>query len=671
MLSDLERSGLDAEDASRMKLEVYAASELDEVKPIGAGYRIPYFSIDGGVIATMYRYRYLEDTRRRGFGAMGSAKARRYSQPAGSPPDVYWPPFTAWHQIAEDPSVPIIITEGEKKAAICTKMGLPTVGLGGVWSFRSKALGARLLPALTRVVWKERTVFIAYDSDAVVNADVCRAEIALAEELMRHGAVLKLIRLPELEEGVKCGLDDYLVSEGVERFMSLCESTEPYAQGKELHRLNSEVVYVQDPGVVFVRASSQLVRPSDFVNHRFADRQYTKISFDAKGAPKMSMQQTAPDWLKWPQRAVASKLVFAPGEDDITPARELNLWKGWPFLPKRGCVKPWTELLDFIFADHPVGRKWVEQWAAYPVQFPGTKLRNGVAIWGLKKGTGKSLIGYTLGDLYGDAFYEITDEHIDGTTAHNEWANCRAFVMGDEISGNDSRRVASRIKSMITREKIEINPKHVRQYTIADCINYYFTANHPDCFYLEEDDRRLFIHEVLGTPLPREFYRTYDTWRRSKAGREALMNHLLYEVNTEGFDPMAEPPVTNAKLEMFEDTRTELETWLMGLREHPELVCNKFGNCDLVSIAEICVLHDAAYPGKPVSTQLVGRKLKELGLSSLRPVDSPESRQIFAAGKLVRLYALRNEEKWRSAATQTLRDAYEKARGIKSSAKKF
>ncbi len=665
MLEDLARSGLDAEDAKTMRLRPCEADEVaDKLFPVADGYIIPYFTREGAPLDQMYRYRFLGDPRSKGFARMGSQKSRRYTQPAGSPPEVYWPPFTHWEHIATDPAVPLFVTEGEKKAAVATKFGMPCIGLGGVWSFRSKSLGVRLLPELQSVVWEGRTAILAYDSDAVLNRDVCLAENTLAEELTRQGAVVKILRLPELIEDSKCGLDDYLVSEGVDRMVELVASTEPYSMGRELHVMNTEVIYVQNPGIVYVWDDRNPVRPSDFVAHRFADRQYTHTSMDAKGNTKMEIRQTAPDWLKWPQRAVATRFVFSPSEDIITPRRELNLWKGWAYQPERGTVKPWTDLLDFIFRGHPEARTYVEQWAAYPVQYPGTKLRNAVAIWGLRKGTGKSLIGYTLGDLYGDAFYEIDDSHIDGSNGFNEWARHRHFVLGDEITGNDSRRVANRIKAMITREKVEINIKNLPQYTIVDCINFLFTANAPDCFYLEEDDRRIFIHEVRGAPLADEFYAEYDRWRRSTAGRQALMWHLLYGVNTADFNPMARPPESLAKLEMIRNTRTELEDWLGALRSHPDMICAKFGSCDLVSGSEIQILHEGD-GHKRVSSMLLARKLKELGIDPLYPADSPTNPQIFAGGKLVRLYALRNSAKWAKTDTAGIREYYERCRGIR------
>lgn len=668
MLEDLARSGLDAEDAALMRLRPYARGVLPGVAPPAAGYLIPYFTQTGQPRVDMWRYRYLEDTRN-GFRKLSTEKPRRYTQPADTAPEVYWAPFTAWREILTTASIPLIITEGEKKAALATKLGLPCVGLGGVWSFRSKRLGVHLLPELAEVAWESRTVIVAYDSDAALNDNVCKAELALCDVLTAAGALVKLVRLPELVAGQKCALDDYLVSEGVERFVELAEGTETYAQGRELHKLNAEVVYVKNPGVVYVRADGQLVRPGDFTAHRFANRKYTRQVFDNKGMPKIESRRTAPDWLQWECRAEASKFVFDPAAEYITAERALNLWRGWPYEPLKGDVTPWVELLNFLFRNDTKARRYFEQWAAYPIQYPGTKLRNAVALWGVRKGTGKSTIGYTLGDLYGEAYYEINDEHLSGASPHNEWARHRHFVMGDEVTGDDSRRVANRIKGMVTRERVEINSKNVPQYTIADCINYIFTANGPDCFYMEEGDRRIFVHEVRGAPLTDAFYAEYNTWRYSTAGRRALMHHLRYEVDTSDFNPAAKPPDTLDKLEMIANTRTELEAWLATARDHPELFCQKFGNSDIITVSELILLHEAEGYKRP-SPSLLARKLKELGLDPIYPTDSPLNSQFYAGGKLVRVYALRNENKWRKLTTAELREAYEKSRGMGRS-KKF
>jgi hypothetical protein len=661
MIDDLARSGLTAADAKAMRLVPYLRDEDPEIFPPGAGYRIPYFTREGAPRSDMYRYRFVEDTRKKGFGALGSAKSRRYTQPSGSPPGVYWPPFADWVRIAEDPSVQLVITEGEKKAAASSKLGVPCVGLGGVWSFRSKSLGTKLLPELATVEWGDRPVYIVYDSDAARNSQVCQAENALAEELTRQGAQVRIVRLPDGTDGSKMGLDDYLVARGADALVELCSATELFSMSSALHKMSSEVIYIRNPGIVMIRKDSQPLRPSDFVNHAYANWQYTRVSAAPNGTPKLETRQTAADWLKWPSRAAAKSIAFAPGEDEITTDGRYNVWKGWPHTPKRGSVRMWNELLDFLCKDSPIAREYVEKWFAYPIQNPGVKLRNAIVFWGSGKGTGKSLLGYTMGDLYGDAFYEIDDSHIENST-FNEWARNRHFVLGDEITGNSARRVANRIKTMITREKIEVNIKNIPQYTVNDCINYYFTAQHPDCFYLEEGDRRYFIHEVKTfRPLPQEFYREYDAWRRSAAGKSALMWHLLYAVDTSDFDPMAAPPVTSDKLAMIADTGTELELWLRDMRDNPNLFCAKFGDSDLVTLNEVTVLYEAEGNPKP-SSVLVGRKLKVAGIPLLQPKDL-STPQVTVNNKLTRFYALRNAQKWAKATSDTLREEYARTRG--------
>lgn len=668
MLKDLARSGLSAKDAQIMQLEVRARGEMPDLFPEGAGYIIPYFTPNGEPRKDVYRYRFLEDTRT-GF-TKHITKARRYTQPPHSPPAVYFPPFTEWPQMLVNNTLPLIITEGEKKSAAATKLGLPTLGLGGVWSFRSKAQSVRLLPELRDAVnWENRRVYIAYDSDAATNPDVCMAELALARELLQLGAMPHIVRLQHKRDGTKQGIDDFLVDNTAAKLLELCESSPQFRAAEALHELNTEVVYIKDPGAVFVRANGQIVRPVDFTGHRFSDRTYLKVKNMADGGTKMEERSTAADWLKWPHRAAAERFVFDPSEGPITAKNEVNLWKGWPYEPVKGNVMPWTTLLDFIFDGAPDIRKYVEQWAAYPIQHPGVKLRNGVAVWGSRKGTGKSLIGYTLGDLYGEAFMEINDEHVNGRVSFNHWARHRHFILGDEITGDDARQVANRIKAMITRERIEINIKNVPQYTITDCINYYFTSNAPDCFYLEEDDRRLLIHEVRLPPLEDRFYQQiYDTWRRSDEGRRALMYHLMYNVDTSDFKPMGRPPETRDKREMFALTRTDLEDWLINMRAEPSIVCSKLNNSDLVTSHELMALYDPLQT-KRVSQTLMSRKMKEAGYSVIYPTDRPDNPQVRIGDKLLRLYALRNEKKWFKATSDMLRLEYERTRGLR--AKKF
>lgn len=665
MLVDLHRSGLDESDAERMQL-TYWAEAPEGIEPEAPGYVIPYFDVNGAETG-FFRYRFLADTRS-GFEKLSGVKARRYTQPTGTQPQVYWPPYLDWASYAESGET-LVITEGEKKAARATKAGIPTIGLGGVWSFQNAPRNEPILPELSGLNWDGRPVYIIYDSDAADKIQIQMAEYRLARRLLRQGAVVYVIRLPNKLNGEKQGLDDYLENEGAEALSELMDSTEAFSDAAALHQLNTEVAYVKDPGIVYVLETGQQVAPDAFKAHRFSDRTYTKAVVTPTGT-KLEERSTATDWLKWPARNAVERLEFEPGQPGVTADGALNLWRGWKYTPKKGNVAPWVELLYHLFEGYPESRKWAEQWCAFPFQHPGAKHRTALALWGRRTGTGKSLVGYTLGDLYGDGFAEIGDEQIEKND-FNSWSARKQFILGDDITGNNNRKVANALKVMVTREKILINIKHVPEYYTRDCINYYFTSNSPDAFLLDENDRRFFIHEVLGHPFPDEFYNDYyNPWRNSEAGRRALMHHLMHEVDCSDFSNTARAPMTDAKRDMIGLTRTDLEGWLIGVRDDPGLFCKRFGDSDLATVGEMMAVYDPQGVHR-VTQATFSRKLKEVGIERVDPCDRPPGSQIRVQpnGDLVRLYALRNQMKWIGSTAEDLRLHYEGARKLRPAAK--
>jgi len=149
----------------------------------------------------------------------------RYRQTPGSRNHLYIP--FAEPEALRDPSRPIILTEGERKAlaltAWCERQGRPDVviGIGGVWSWRRAIkgdlpdgsvgkIGSKPIEDLDLIVWTGRQVVIVFDSDVQQNVDVQRAERGLARELASRGAAVFSTRIPPGPHGVKVGADDLL-----------------------------------------------------------------------------------------------------------------------------------------------------------------------------------------------------------------------------------------------------------------------------------------------------------------------------------------------------------------------------------------------------------------------------------------------------------------------------
>ena len=123
-------------------------------------------------------------------------KLVKYESPIGQPNRAYFPLGIA--SALADPTAPLVITEGEKKACKATLEGIPTIGLVGVdcWSKKrdldpktKRKIGHRkLLEELEAIHWRRRIVYIIFDSDAVDKPAVQHAaEISLANALFDKG----------------------------------------------------------------------------------------------------------------------------------------------------------------------------------------------------------------------------------------------------------------------------------------------------------------------------------------------------------------------------------------------------------------------------------------------------------------------------------------------------
>jgi hypothetical protein len=610
---------------------------------------IPYFGVNGAPMSArpkwppFYRIRYLDSTKK-GFAKASNQKDRRYTQPANTGVAAYFPKNVNWKQIAADAEQGIIITEGELKAAASCEVGYPTIGLGGVWNFRATHDGLFWLPELEKVNWIGRDTFICFDSDYATNPNICAAMNKLGEELMERGAMPKILLLPDVVDEGKTGLDDYFLENTADDFDALLAQAEPITLSTSLWRINKEVIYVEDPGLVIVEATGQKLSPSHFKEHsRWATLNTPELSVTKDGDVSIKKVAAAPFWVRWPMRRSASGVTYAPGKPKLTDSGEYNQWKGWGCEPVKGDIKPFMDLVDFLFGDAEKGAKeWFLDWCAYPLQYPGTKMFSSVLIHGSMEGTGKSLVGYTLGRIYGKNFKEITDDDIKG--GYTAWAENKQFILGDEITGSDKREHADTLKRLITQRSITINIKYVPQYDIPDCINYFFTSNHPDAFFMSDHDRRFFINEVIGDPLPQKFYDAYDKWLWGD-GPSHLFHWLLARDISE-FNPNAPAFRTAAKERMVVHGKGELGAWIRELKEGPDYFL-RMGQMrytrDLFTAKELTDMYKSEHPQAQASPVGMGRALSAAGFPQVdggNPLQGPD-------GRMNRYFAIRNIAHWR------------------------
>jgi len=678
-------SGLSLDDANQLGIEVlsgFSTASLHNSFAGKASLKIPYYGLDGEPLqprpgwAPFYRIRYLEDVDDPGsFAGQTDKKKLRYVNEPEAGVAAYFPQINGidWFKIAGDFDTPLIITEGELKAAKSTKEGFPTIGLGGVFNFKAIRQGIPFLPELEEINWVRRHVYICFDSDFRTNPNVCLAMNQLAEELTDRGALVYALSLPDVVDDGKTGLDDLLVNapdaQGMLR--GLLAQAEPLGLSRPLWRLNEKVLYVQDPGLIVVRKSHQKLSTEAFKSHAFSTISYTEQLMRPDGEFSYKKVSAASAWLGWPLRGEVTNLVYQPGHEDMVPNNDggfaFNIWRGWGCEPVKGDISLWKQLLDHLFtgADKE-DRQWFERWLAYPLQHPGTKLYTAAVVYGMKHGTGKSLLGYMMGRIHGRNFAEISKDDL--MAGNYDWAEAKTFALGDEVTGSSKRDANDMLKKLITQEKFRINIKYVPTFEILDYINYLFTSNHPDAFFMEDNERRYFVHEVKVGPLEDEFYERFDEWMKRGPGPSALFHYLL-NLDLGDFNPRAPARRTQARQRMIADTKSDLGEWVARLISDPDSVL-KLGNIsldkDLFTNKELLSLYDPEQRTGTTANGL-GRELRRSGI----PL-AYDGNNLPGPLGADRFYILRNIAKWIAADRKTLiKHLDETATKKRSTSKKF
>ncbi len=246
MHADLKRSGLTPADAKKAGYKVLTPKQTKELTGnYAAAYYIPYYDINGKLIKDFWRVRYLEEVK----GAFGSSKKKpqRYTGPKHALPRFLFPVNFDWKTLKDDPTEPLMFTEGEKKSEKACKMQLPCISVPGVWAWRSKKQGIAAIPDFDGIVWKERKVYLCFDNDLMTNPDVIGALNALAHELTSRGANVHIKFLPKGPG--KIGLDDYLVKRSAAAFLKL--TTEEFKESAELWALNERLCFVNKLNAVY------------------------------------------------------------------------------------------------------------------------------------------------------------------------------------------------------------------------------------------------------------------------------------------------------------------------------------------------------------------------------------------------------------------------------------
>lgn len=453
------------------------------------------------------------------FDAKGKPKYK-YLSPPGQRMHFYWPfADPAW---LEDPTMPIIIVEGEKKYLAAHRAafekaieGRPpyfAIALAGVWAWLGKTgittneKGRRVavkgvIGDFDRVQWKNRRVVIFFDSNVLTNDQVARARNQLARELASRGALVFIVDLPGDVGGQPInGVDDFLAAAGLDPFIELFESALRWDWRTELHKTKEGKVRAGGVHNVLVA-----LRYAPELHGMLGYNQFSEQAEIRKRTPwqappgpwRDSDDVYFRDWLEnrgifAAAQTIGEAVAAYAAEHGFHPVRdylESLQWDGTEridsWLTSYAAVKPDS---NYVRA---VGKRWLIS-AVARVFEPGSKVDHTVIFEG-PQGAGKSrLIKILGGEFYSDDIADLQTKDA---------AMSLKGVWIAELSELDAMTKAdvTRIKSFISRATDHYRPPYGRHFVDSprQCV-FAGSINHANYLKDETGGRRFWPVACAG-----------------------------------------------------------------------------------------------------------------------------------------------------------------------------
>lgn len=193
----------------------------------------------------------------------------------------------------------------------------------------------------------------------------------------------------------------------------------------------------------------------------------------------------------------------------------INLHKPTRVKTVVGDFSPFVEFMTYMFPNAKE-RHEIMRWCATLIAQPEVRMEYGILLISEMQGIGKTTLGQKiLAPLVGEINTGFPSESEVTESNFNGWlANKRLIVIGEIYSGH-SWKAYQRLKGYITDDKIEVNQKYMRSYTIENWIHVFACSNSMKALKVEENDRRWHCPKVTEVKWPVEKFKALNDWINS------------------------------------------------------------------------------------------------------------------------------------------------------------
>lgn len=319
-----------------------------------------------------------------------------------------------------------------------------------------------------------------------------------------------------------------------------------------LAKLEEELIYVTDQDKFWCIPASLYLPSDSAVRQLYTSVMPTDPLTQRKADPIVALRESA-------TKPIVTGRDYAPGEPRIyerSGQRYLNSYID----PAIAATEPtqeerdtWDWFVTRSFGDDEFGR-WFLDTLAFRVQRPASKLYKASLIYSPTAGNGKSTWSVFLPRIVLGQPNVAEPRHTMLEGQFNDFFADVQVVHLDEIRFGggraDAAKIMDNLKTPIDSDVLTINAKYQRPRVVHNIAWVTATSNRFDALMIDPSERRWGVYELKAPALTiAERGRLFSRWLNTDRGPGTL-KQILLDRDITAFDPMAEPPETEAKAEM-------------------------------------------------------------------------------------------------------------------------
>ena len=235
-------------------------------------------------------------------------------------------------------------------------------------------------------------------------------------------------------------------------------------------------------------------------------------------------QLTIPLTMKWfndPDRRMYIKQDFLP-HDDYDHDTIYNLFSGFEINEKleeadinADCVRRFIDHIKLLCGNDANAVEYLLNYLAHLFQKPYELPMTCVVFCGMK-GVGKDLIIDYIEKIIGKDYITRTQSFNELFGNFNQSIKHKLLIQIDEVSGSDGYKMKEELKNIVTKNKVTINEKGLRQYDIRNYCRVFMNSNNHNPIEITEDNRRFFVVQA-GEKQDKTYYdRLYNDMKRKE-----------------------------------------------------------------------------------------------------------------------------------------------------------